>query len=268
MNFLKLAGLTAIALSLLASHAQAQTSTDTLARIQQTKKIRIAIDLSVPPWSYKNEKLETTGSEVETAKLLASDLGAELELVTTNSANRIPLLVTNRTDLVISALTITPERQKTIDFSIPYSGISTYVVAPKSLAIKSPVDLSGKRIAVTRGTTNDADITRMAPKDAEIVRFEDESTTMTAIVSNQMDIGAVATTLMNVINERNPSKQLEPKLLLQSSLFGIGMRKQEPQLKAWVDAWVRANLKNGKLQAIYKKHQNAEIPADVIKQIQ
>lgn len=266
MKMHQLAGFAALSLSLLAGNTRAQT--DTLARIQQAKKVRIAIDLSVPPWSYKNDKLEMTGSEVETAKLLAHDLGAELELVTTNSANRIPLLVTNRTDLVISALTITPERQKTIDFSIPYSGISTYVVAPKSLAIKTPADLSGKRIAVTRGTTNDADITRMAPKDAEIVRFEDESTTMTAIVSNQMDIGALATTLMNIINERNLGKQLEPKLLLQSSLFGVGMRKQETQLKAWVDAWVLTNIKSGKLQAIYKKHQNAEIPADVTKQVQ
>jgi polar amino acid transport system substrate-binding protein len=266
MRIQKIAGFAALALSLLAGNAYAQT--DTLARIQQTKKIRIAIDLSVPPWSYKNDKLEMAGSEVETAQLLSHDLGAELELVPTNSANRIPLLVTNRTDLVISALTITPERLKTIDFSIPYSGISTFVAAPKSLVIKTPADLSGKRIAVTRGTTNDADITRMAPKDAEIVRFEDEATTMTAIVSNQMDTAALATTLINIINQRNPGKQMETKLLLQSSLFGFGMRKQETRLKEWVDAWILANLKNGKLQAIYKKNQNAEVPADVLKQIQ
>lgn len=254
----------------LAGGAVAQTNPpqDTLARIQAAKKIRIAIDMSVPPWSYKNDRLEITGSEVETAQLLARDLGVEMEVVQTNGANRLPLLMTNRADVVISALTISAERQKTIDFSIPYSGINVFVAGPKSMTIKTPADLSGKRIAVTRGTINDTDLTRIAPKDAEIVRFEDEATTMTAIVSNQMDIVAQATTLVQIINHRNPGKQLEPKLLLGNSLFGVGMRKNEPRFKEWVDAWIVANLKNGKLQAIYKKHQGVDIPADVLKAIQ
>lgn len=239
---------------------------DTLAKIQDSRKIRIAIDLNVPPWSYKNDKLETTGSEVETAQLLAKDLGAELEIVTTNGANRIPLLITNRADLVVSAMTITPERQKSIDFSIPYSGISTFVAAPKAMQIKTPADLAGKRIAVTRGTTNDSDITKLAPPGAEVVRFEDEATTMTAIVSGQVDIVAQASTLIVLINQRAPSRQLEPKLPLQESLFGMGMRKGDVRLKEWVDAWVLKRLKSGELQAIYRKHQGAELPAAVLRQ--
>lgn len=257
-----------IALLALAGGAQAQAPQDTLARIQAAKKIRIAIDLSVPPWSYKNDKLEITGSEVETAQLLARDLGVEMEVVQTNGANRLPLLMTNRTDIVLSALSISAERLKTIDFSTPYSGIGVYVAAPKSMAIKTAADLSGKRIAVTRGTINDTDLTRIAPKDAEIVRFEDEATTMTAIISNQVDVVAQATTLVQIINQRNPGKQLEPKLLLGNSVFGIGLRKNDPRLKEWLDNWVVTNLKNGKLQAIYKKHQGVDIPADVLKSIQ
>ncbi|SEB25067.1 transporter substrate-binding domain-containing protein [Variovorax sp. YR216] len=259
---MKLAG-AALALGLTGQAATAQTNT--LERIRAERKIRIAIDLSVPPWSYKDDKLEMKGSEVDTAKLLAKDLGVELEVVPTNSANRIPLLMTNRTDVVISAMTITPERLKTIDFSKPYSGISTFVAAPKSMVIKTPADLVGKKIAVTRGTTNDADVTRMAPPGAEIVRFEDESTTMTAVVSGQTEVTALATTLITVINQRSPGKDLEPKLLLQNSLFGVGMRKNETALKEWVNQWVEQRLKSGDLQAIYKKHQGADIPAEVLK---
>lgn len=248
-------------LASLGAHAQA----DTLSRIQESKKIRVAIDLNVPPWSYKNDKLEVTGSEVETAQLLAKDLGAQLEIVTTNGANRIPLLITNRADVVISAMTITPERQKTIDFSIPYSGISTFVAAPKSMTIRTPADLVGKRIAVTRGTTNDADVTRIAPAGTEIVRFEDEATTMTAVVSGQMEVIAQATTLIGLINQRAPALQLEPKLLLQESLFGVGMRKGDTRLKEWIDRWIQSRLKSGDLQAIYRKHQGADLPAAVLK---
>ncbi len=254
----------ATALALAPALVQAQVHQDTLARVQETHKLRVAIDLNVPPWSYKNDKLEMTGSEVETAQLLAKDLGAELEVVPTNGATRIPLLVTQRADIVISAMTITPERLKTIGFSKPYSGIATYVAAPKSMVIRSPADLAGKRIAVTRGTTNDTDVTKIAPAGAEVVRFEDEATTMTAVISGQVDVVAQATTLLQIINQRNPSKQLEPKLLLANSLFGIGMRKDEPRLKAWLDQWVQRRLKSGDLQAIYKKHQGVDLPAGVL----
>lgn len=73
---------------MLAATAQASAE-DALAKIRSAGVIRIAIDLSVPPWSYKDDSLNPTGSEVEAAKLLASDLGVKMEIVATNGANRI-----------------------------------------------------------------------------------------------------------------------------------------------------------------------------------
>ncbi|APG93048.1 transporter substrate-binding domain-containing protein [Sinorhizobium americanum] len=253
---------TALAISLATTaHASAQ---DTLEKIRAAGVIRIAIDLSVPPWSYKDDNLTPTGSEVEAAKLLASDLGVKMEIVTTNGANRIPNLMQNRADIIMSALSITDERKKTIAFSLPYSGNTTSVFAPKRVEIKSFDDLSGKRIAVTRGTTNDGDITKMAPSDAEIVRFEDEATTMTAVVSNQLDIVAIAQSLVDLINQKNPGNDLEPKLTLRTATMGVGMRKDDVELKKWIDEWVKTNLANGKLPAIYKQFQKTDIPPQVM----
>ncbi|MCJ2877623.1 transporter substrate-binding domain-containing protein [Rhizobium pusense] len=254
--------LAALAISLAAT-AQASAE-DALAKIRNAGVIRIAIDLSVPPWSYKDDSLNPTGSEVEAAKLLASDLGVKMEIVTTNGANRIPNLMQNRADIIMSALSITDERKKTIAFSLPYSGNTTSVFAPKSVEIKSFADLSGKRIAVTRGTTNDGDITKMAPADAEVVRFEDEATTMTSIVSNQLEIVAIAQSLVDLINQKNPGKDFEPKLTLRTATMGVGMRKEDAELKSWVDAWVKTNLANGKLPAIYKQFQKTDIPPQVL----
>ncbi len=247
----------------LAATAQASAE-DTLKKIQDAGVIRIAIDLSVPPWSYKDDSLNPTGSEVEAAKLLASDLGVKIEIVTTNGANRIPNLMQNRADIIMSALSITDERKKTIAFSLPYSGNTTSVFAPKRLEIKSFADLSGKRIAVTRGTTNDGDITKMAPADAEVVRFEDEATTMTSIVSNQLDIVAIAQSLVDLINQKSPGKEFEPKLTLRTATMGVGMRKEDEELKKWIDGWVKTNLANGKLPAIYKQFQKTDIPPQVL----
>lgn len=247
---------------MLAATAQASAE-DALAKIRSAGVIRIAIDLSVPPWSYKDDNLNPTGSEVEAAKLLASDLGVKMEIVATNGANRIPNLMQNRADIIMSALSITDERKKTIAFSLPYSGNTTSVFAPKSMEIKSFADLAEKRVAVTRGTTNDQDITKMAP-DAEIVRFEDEATTMTSIVSNQLDIVAIAQSLVDLINQKNPGKDFEPKLTLRTATMGVGMRKEDAELKKWIDGWVRTNLDNGKLPAIYKQFQKTDIPPQVL----
>jgi len=241
---------------------------DTLTKIRNAGVIRIAIDLSVPPWSYMDDKLTPTGSEVEAAKLLASDLGVKMEIVTTNGANRLPNLMQNRADVIMSALSITDERKKVIAFSLPYSGATTSVFAPRRMDIKSFADLSGKRIGVTRGITNDFDLTAMAPPDAQIVRFEDEATTMTAIVSNQLEIAAIAQSLVDVINEKNPGKDLEPKLILRTATMGVGMRKEDVELKRWIDAWVKTNLANGKLPAIYKQFQKTDIPAQVLVEAQ
>lgn len=254
------------ALSLLGTGAYAQV--DTLSRAQHTKKIRIAIDPNLPPWSFKNDKLEMAGSEYETAQMLAKDMGVQLEMVPTNGASRIPLLMTDKADIVIAAMSITPERQKVVDFSVPYSGTTSVVAAPKSMAIKSLDDLVGKRVAVTRGTIMDTDLTARAPKGVEIVRFEDEATTITSVLSGQLDIVAQSTTLNDVINKRNPSKALETKVVLRNSLHGMAMRKNDTNLREWVDGWIKTHMANGDLQAVFKKNQGAELPGEVVQAAQ
>ncbi|MDB5829592.1 MAG: amino acid transporter [Variovorax sp.] len=238
---------------------------DQLDTITAAKKIRIAIDLAVPPYGMKDDKLNSTGSDVETAQLLAKDLGLELEIVPTTGANRIPFLQTDKADIVISSLSMTPEREKVIDFSIPYAGIAAVVGAPKSMVIKSAADLSGKKIIATRSTTNDQEITKILPKDATIVRFDDDATSITAIVSNQADIFATAPSLLKSINEKSPGKQMEVKFVMKVNMLAVGFRKGETKLKDKVDAWVRTNLKNGKLNAIYKKFHGADLPDEVTK---
>ena len=107
----------------------AAASADQLQDILAAKK-RVAIDLGVPPYGMKDAALKSTGSDVETARLLAQDLGVELEIVPTTGANRVPFLQTNKADIVISSMSITPERQKVVDFSVPYAAILAVVARP------------------------------------------------------------------------------------------------------------------------------------------
>lgn len=235
-----------------------------LKTIKDNKVIRVAIDLGVPPFGMKDSSLKPTGSDVGTAQLLAKDLGVKLEIVPTTGANRIPFLLTNKADIVISSLSMTPERAKVIDFSVPYAAIQAVVGAPKSMNIKSMQDLVGKTVISTRGTTNDIAITKLAPPGTNIRRFDDDATSITAVISGQGDIFATAPPLLKAINKKSPNKQMETKLLMSTSMLGVGLKKDNTELKNWVDNWVRANLKNGKLNSIYQEFQGAPLPENVL----
>ena len=112
-------GRIALAFSLLAAAGAAQA--DLLDNIKQARKLRVAIELALPPYGMTNDKMQPYGSDVETAQLLAKDLGVELEIVPATGPTRIPFLQTNKADLAIATLSISPDRQKVIDFSVPYS---------------------------------------------------------------------------------------------------------------------------------------------------
>ncbi|MBV9833529.1 MAG: transporter substrate-binding domain-containing protein [Alphaproteobacteria bacterium] len=234
---------------------------DTLDDIRKAGKIRIAIDTAIPPFGMTDDKMQPAGSDVETAQLLAKDLGVQLEIVPTTGPSRIPNLQTNKADLVISTLSITPDRAKVVDFSVPYADHPSVVAGLSSIPIKSYADLDGKKVAVVRGTTQDTDLTREA-KGAQLVRYEDDATMALAFASGQVDILATARSLLPAISKKNPGRTAEAKITMQTFYLAIGMRKNEPQLKAWVDNWVKTNLKNGKLAAIYKKYHGIDIPTD------
>ena len=242
----------------LAAHA------DTLDDIRKAGKIRIAIDLAIPPFGMTDDKMQPAGSDVDLARLLAKDLGVQLEIVTTTGPTRIPMLQTNKADLVVSTLSITPDRAKVIDFSLPYADHPSVVAGMKSATIKELSDLDGKKVAVVRGTTQDSDLTQKA-KGAQLVRYEDDATMALAFASGQVDIIATARSLLPAISKKNPARTLEPKVTMQTFYLAIGMRKDEPKLLAWVNDWVKANLKNGKLGAIYKQYHGVDIAPDLVK---
>src|SRR5580765_1613208 len=157
---------------------------DALDDIKKAGKIRIAIDLGVPPYGMTDDKMQPAGLDVEVAKLIAKDWGLEFEHVPTTGASRIPALQTGKADLVISSLSYTAERAKVIDFSLGYAVLRTVIAAPKSVDVKT--------VATVRGTTHDTQLTKEAPKGMKLVRYEDDATEAQAFMSGQVDIFSTA----------------------------------------------------------------------------
>jgi polar amino acid transport system substrate-binding protein len=241
-------------------------SADTLDTIRQRKKIIVAVDIGTPPFGMIDGQARQSGSDIESAQLLAKDLGVELEVVPVTGANRIPFLLTRKADVVLSSFVITDERKKVIDFSLPYGVLTVGISGPAKPKVASFADLTGKTVAATRGTTADQELVR-GIKDfpgVTIVRFEDDATTSTAVATGQQDYIAAPITVIPGIKKANPSRDIELKFVIKEQPYGIGLRKNEPQLKAYLDGWVKTNLKNGKLDGIYKKYFAVSLPADML----
>jgi len=241
-------------------------SADQLDDIKKSGKIRIAVDLGVPPYGMTDDKMQPTGSDIETAKLLAADWGLQFEHVPTTGASRIPSLQTGKADLVISTLSITPERAKVIDFSKGYAVLRTVIAAPKNVALKSMADLDGKTVGTVRGTTHDTQLTKEGPKGMKLVRYEDDATEAQAFLSGQVDIFSTAELLVAPIDKKNPARQVEVKFVLDTFKLAVGVKKDEARLLAEVDKWIATNLKNGKLDAIYKKYHGNGLPDVILNQ--
>ena len=257
-------GLAAALAGMMLLSAFAVARADTLSDIKQAKKIRISIDLTNSPYGKTDEKMQPSGSDVDIAKLLAGDLGVEFELVPTTGSSRIPNLLTYKADIVISSLSITPDRAKVVDFSLPYADLLSVVAGPKSVNVKTLEDLDGKKVAVTRGTTQDTDLTQRV-KGAQIVRYEDDATLALAVASGQADLFATGRAQVLNINSKNPARELEPKITLQTFLLAIGVRKNEPELLNWLNGWIKTNLRNGKLSAINKAYHGFDLSPELLK---
>src|SRR5690606_11722346 len=153
------------------------------------------------------------------AELLADDLGLKLEIVNTTNSARIPGLLSNKVDLIISSLLITPERQKAVAFSIPYGAIQAADGATNSLKLTNVDDLAGKTVVVTRGGPQDKSVSERAPQ-AKVVRFDDEAASITAAATGQTDIVAITPPIIAAIAKRNPAREFETKFILQSYQLG------------------------------------------------
>lgn len=253
----------AVAALLGASHA---ANADVLDDIKKSGKIRIAIDLGVPPYGMTDAQMQPTGLDVEAARMLAKDWGLQFEHVPTTGASRIPALQTGKADLVISSLSYTAERAKVIDFSLGYAVLRTVIAAPKSVNVKSLADLDGKTVGTVRGTTHDTQLTREGPKGMKLVRYEDDATEGQAFLSGQVDIFSTAEMLVPQLDKKNPARQVEVKFVLDNFKLCIGIKKDEARLVEEVNKWVLANIKNGKLNELNKKYFGADLPELIVKQ--
>jgi polar amino acid transport system substrate-binding protein len=246
--------------------ASPMASAASLAEIKAAGKIRIAVVPGVPLFAFVDQNLKLTGSDIETARLIGEALGVEVEFVEIANAARVPTIQAGTADILVGNLAITPQRKEVIDFTIPYATLDIIVGAPARYNISDYPDLNGQRVAVTRATVNDTLITEKSPQ-AEVVRFEDDATLITAVASKQIDIVSTQSAVLAAMNEKRPDDKLDVKFVQQSLDLGIALPKGQDELREWLNGWLKENFANGKLPELFKSFHDRDLPADLTSRV-
>lgn len=245
-RFLTLA--VAALLSIGAAHA------DRLDEIKKAGVLRVATFDSNPPFGFLDPTTkQIAGLDVDYAQALADRIGVKLELRPTNPANRIPLLTSGKVDLVLANFTITEERAKQLDFSIPYFASGQQFLAKKG-TLTSPEQLNGLRIGADKGTTNEIVLRRDFPK-ATVVAFDDTPFAFTALRNGNVQAitqdGPKLVGLLAKIPDRE--KYEVPPFTVSNDYIGVGIPKGEAGLRTVVNDTLRDLEKSGKAAAIYDR---------------
>lgn len=210
--------------------------------------IRVGLGVFVP-WAFPNRDGELIGFEVDVANKLAEDLGVELELVPTAWDAIIPSLVSGQFDVIIGGLTITEERARTVDFTIPYEHSQVYAVVNKVVApdITSLDQLDNPDVTFAKRRGSSAAANDPFPL-SNTVFFDDENTQQQEFVNGNVTALTVATPTQALLEERYPDivRVIEPPYDQSDEAFAI--RKGDPETLAAFNEWIQSRWDDGWLE--------------------
>ena len=231
-----------------------------LSEILASGKVKIAIGENFAPFSSLGDEGEHVGFDVDVAKLIAKDLGVELELVPVTSKQRIPYLETDKADLVIASMGANPGRAKSIWFSSAYAPFFSGAFAADSLTIGSISDLSGYKVGLTAGTLEDLELTESAPEGTEIIRFGDNAATQSAFLSGQIDVIVTGNTVAAKMGADNPDLDMSTKFIMKDSPCFIGVKKGNLDLLLWTNVFILHKTLGGDLNTLSEKWFGQSLP--------
>ena len=213
--------------------------------------INIGVSLGTPPYGLTNDKMEPDGYDVGLAKMIARDLGVKVNIVDTVASARIPSLLSRKLDIVISSFSITAERAKAIAFTNCVYVDQQVLLAGTATSFASMSDLKGHRIGVTRATTNDIALTKLAVEGTTIQRFDDDASTTQALLAGQVEGIVTSGGLAVAVAAREP--KVATKFTVASAPMGIGLRLGEPDMLHWLNTDIFMLWTTGELPTLQKK---------------
>jgi len=237
--------------------ARAQNASQQLAAagVLETIKKRGAIRVGMStfvPWAMRDKNGELIGYEIDVAKQLAEDMKVKAEFVPTAWDGIIPALLAGKFDVVIGGMSITPERNLTVNFTLPYANSGIHLVANKELAagFKSLEDFNKPDVvlAVRRGATPATVAKRLMPK-ATLRQFDEDALALQEVLNGKAHAFITSTPTPAFEALKHPDKLFLPipEPFVQGA-EGFALRKGDPDALNFFNNWILLRQQDGWLK--------------------
>ncbi len=227
-------------------------SADLLADIQKRGVMKVGMSTFVP-WAMRDKDGNLIGFEIDVATKVAEDMGVEVEFVPTAWSGIIPALIAKKFDVIIGGMSITPQRNLTVNFTVPYAHSGQQMAANKSLAgsFSKLDDFNATDVTIScrRGATPCNVAQKMFPK-ATLRRFDDDAQAFQEVVN-----GNAHATISSAPKPRFWSDKYSQQVFLP---FGgenltkgdeaFALRKGDPDALNFFSNWILVNTSNGWLE--------------------
>ncbi len=207
--------------------------------IKEAGQLRAGVRCDQPPYGFQDGSGEFAGVEVEMSRQIALwALGSKDKVTFTcvTAENRVPQLLGRKVDFLIATLGVTPERQRVIDFTMPYRWGASDVVVKKDSPIRKITDLNGKTLATLKGSVQAKWFEDHMP-EVKTLRMNSAADALQTFRQGRADAYThdAATLVVVADNDKNARLLNEP---FQISDAAIGVRKNEAAWRDYLSAAV------------------------------
>ncbi|MGU3496741.1 transporter substrate-binding domain-containing protein [Xanthobacteraceae bacterium A53D] len=234
----------------------------TIEDIKKAGVVRVGVEAAYRPFTFR-EGGKIVGYDVDLGTEIFAPLGVKVEFIDTAWAGVIPALYAGNFDVIMTSLTYTKERVAKVGYSIPYTEATQELLVRASDAgtIKSLDGMSGKVLAVKLGSAGDTMKSALQEKlkaatgkgFSEVKAYDDHPAAYMALAQGSVDgvINSLAT-LTQVVKDA-PGKYAIVRDIGPRNWAGIGARKDDTQLIAFLNERINALKANGEIGKLQQK---------------
>lgn len=227
---------------------------------QEEDVLVVAMELAYPPFETKDAAGTPAGISVDFSYAFGEYIGREVRIENIAWDGLIPSLQTGKADMVISSMTITDEREKSVDFSIPYANAMLAVLTNKDSGIETVDDLNadGMKIAAKIGSTGYI-YAQNNLTNAELVALPDESACVTEVAQGKAD-GFIYDQLTIYRNWQNNLDTTAPVFIpfQEVDKWGVAVQEGNTELLEQLNAFIEEYTQEGGFDELSEKHLSEE----------
>jgi len=229
-----------LAMGLAQTAAAHEVKESVIETIKKRGVIKIGLSVFVP-WSMRDKNGDLIGFELDVGRELAKDMDVDVEFIPTSWDGIIPALVAGKFDVIISGMTVTPQRNLTVNFSQPYAYSGMTILANTKMTAGMDVeDYNAEDItfAARRGATPATVIADLFPK-AKLLLFDEDGAATQEVLNGNAHATMASEPGPSHDARRNPDVLNVPfKRTFQAGGEGFAMRKSDPDALAYFNSWI------------------------------